>query len=117
MHDTRRKRKKNPMRAAYRNLKDHAKARKSDFWPNGIPFRLTFPSFRYFALRSDYLNRTGNGGHCLTVDRIDATKGYVKGNLQPLTRIANSIKKAKIDAIRMKAGFSWVEKHETNGQN
>ncbi|MEY2500605.1 MAG: hypothetical protein QOI07_939 [Verrucomicrobiota bacterium] len=88
------------MWAAWRSLKDHAKAR-------GIPFRLSLYTFRKFALQTDYLNRTGPNGHCLTVDRKDNTKGYTPRNIQPLTRIENTMKQARRDAIRMKAGFAW----------
>lgn len=100
--DCRRKRAANPMWAAWRQLKDHAKAR-------GIPFRLSLYVFRRFALQSDYLNRTGPNGHCLTVDRIDNKKGYLPRNIQPLTRAENAIKQARRDAIRMKAGFAWKD--------
>jgi hypothetical protein len=88
------------MRAAFRALKDHAVAR-------GIEFGLSFVTFRQFALQTDYLNRTGRNGHCLTVDRKDNLRGYVPGNIQPLTRAENTIKKAKRDAIRMEKGYAW----------
>jgi len=101
-HDARRKRAANPMWAAWRALKDHARAR-------GISFRLSLFHFRKFALVTDYLNRTGNNGHCLTVDRIDNRFGYYPKNIQPLTRAENATKKARQDAIRMKAGYAWKE--------
>ena len=93
------------MRAAWRALKDHAKAR-------GIPFKLPFPIFRKFALQTQYLNLTGSTRDCLTVDRIKNDRGYVRGNIQPLTRAENSMKKARHDAIRMKAGFSWRDSED-----
>jgi hypothetical protein len=95
------------MWAAWRALKDHARARKSKRWPMGIPFRLGFYTFRKFALQSDYLNRTGPNGHCLTVDRIDDNRGYFKNNIQPMTRAKNAEKKARQEAIRMRAGYAW----------
>lgn len=91
------------MWSAWRCLKDHAKAR-------GISFTLSFSHFRRFALQTDYLNKTGNGAHCLTVDRIDNLRGYSKNNIQPLTRAKNSEKKARQDQIRMTAGMKWKEK-------
>lgn len=100
------------MWAAWRALKDHAKARKSEKWPDGIPFKLNLGTFIKFAKQTDYLNRTGANGHCLTVDRIDDDRGYEKGNLQPLTRIKNSEKKARQDKIRMEAGMRWQEKYQ-----
>lgn len=99
-HESRRKRAANRMRAAWQSLKDHAKAR-------GISFRLSFYHFRKFALQTDYLNRTGRNGHCLTVDRINNRRGYYFKNIQPLTRIKNSEKRARQDEIRMKAGYAW----------
>lgn len=102
-HDTRRNRANHPMRHAYRNLKAHAKSR-------GIPFSLTFIVFRRFALRTDYLNRTGQKGSCLTVDRRNNLKGYTPQNIQPLTRAENSMKQARRDAIRMTAGFARKNK-------
>lgn len=88
------------MRAAWRNLKDHAKAR-------AIPFRLSLGTFTIFARKSDYLNRKGNGAHCLTVDRRNNLLGYTARNIQPLTRAANAMKQAHQDEIRMKAGYAW----------
>jgi hypothetical protein len=97
----RRWREKQPMRAAFRNLRDHAIAR-------GIEFALTFEEFRVFAEHSDYLNRTGNESGCLTVDRKDNLRGYVVDNIQPMTRSENSVKRAKYDAIRMRCGYRWA---------
>lgn len=107
---SRRYRKKNPIRYAYRALKDHAKAR-------GIPFTITLEYFRKFALASDYLNQKGLAGHCLTVDRKNNLRGYVKGNIQPLTKSANCIKRAKHDEIRMGAGYAWRDKQENETDN
>lgn len=100
------------MWAAFRALKDHAKARKSKRWPGGIPFHLDLGTFIRFAKQTDYLNRTGLNGHCLTVDRIVETRGYFKNNIQPLTRIKNSEKKARQDKIRMEAGMAWQANHQ-----
>lgn len=106
------------MHTAWRRLKDHAKSRKSEKWPNGITFTLTLRQFAIFAKQSDYLNRTGINGHCLTVDRIDDDRGYVWNrnpdinNIQPLTRIKNSEKKARQDKIRLEAGLRWQENYK-----
>jgi hypothetical protein len=91
------------MRAAWRNLKDHAAAR-------GIYFKLPFAYFRRYALRSNYLNRKGNGAQCLTVDRINNLRGYIVGNITFLTRQQNSIKQARRDEIRLRAGLAWKTK-------
>lgn len=91
------------MHTAWRRLKDHAKER-------GIPFRLKFIHWRPIAIQSDYVNRTGSNGHCLTVDRIDNTKGYSRANIQFLTRAKNAEKQGKRDEIRLKAGLAWKNK-------
>jgi hypothetical protein len=93
------------MWAAWRALKDHAKSR-------GIRFTLSLRAFRFFAIATSYLNRTGNSRDCLTVDRIDNKKGYTPKNIQALTRAENSMKRARQDAIRFKAGFAWKEKYK-----
>jgi len=90
------------MRYAFQTLKDHAKQR-------GIRFTLSFTLFRSFALQSDYLNRKGNGKKCLTVDRIKNTRGYVRGNIQALTRERNRDKQAKVDMIRRREGMKWKD--------
>lgn len=100
------------MWSAWRQLKDHAKARISKRWPNGIPFHLKLKDFVRFAKQSDYLNRTGQNGHCLTVDRIEEDRGYFLNNIQPLTRTKNSEKKARQDKIRMEAGMRWQENYK-----
>lgn len=96
----RRYRDRNPMRAHFDTLRTHARAR-------GIEFSLTFQQFAQFASESSYLELTGPFRMCLTVDRIDNTKGYVAGNIQPLTRSANSVKRCKQDAARMRHGYAW----------
>lgn len=102
----------------WRQLKDHAKARKSEKWPAGIPFKITLRGFIRFAKQTDYLNRTGQNGSCITVDRINDDRGYVFSenpkinNIQPLTRAENTIKQARRDAIRHKAGYSWQDNYK-----
>jgi hypothetical protein len=96
-------RRSQPISAAFATLRDHAK-------PRGIEFSISRQEFERFALESDYINRTGLGGSALTVDRIDNLRGYEPGNVQPLTRSANSVKRAKQDAIRQTKGFAWMER-------
>lgn len=103
------------MHTAWRRAKDHAKSRKSKKWPDGIPFKITIGQFIIFAKQSDYLNRTGNNGRSLTIDRIDDDRGYIfsrnpkLNNIQPLTRIKNSEKKARQDKIRLEKGYAWQQ--------
>lgn len=89
------------MRAAFAALRDHARGR-------GIEFTITFAEFEAFAVQSEYIEKKGNHREGLTVDRIDNLKGYVPGNIQPMTRARNSEKRAKFDAMRMRMGFAWA---------
>jgi hypothetical protein len=91
------------MRAAYATLRDHARER-------GIEFTIGFPEFEEFARQSDYLGQKGLGGDCLTVDRIDNLRGYVSGNIQPMTRSENSVKRCKFDAMRQSCGYVWMNR-------
>lgn len=93
-------RENSPMRAAYVRLKSHAAGR-------GIEFRISFRHFECFAIKSELIEKTGATADSLTVDRRDNLKGYVIGNIQPLTRARNSEKRAKHDEIRMRKGFAW----------
>jgi hypothetical protein len=95
-------RKAHPELAAFHNLKAHARSR-------GIEFTISFEYFERFARKSRLLERRGLHGAALTVDRMDNLRGYVVGNIQPLTRSANSYKRAVHDAIRMSAGMAWQE--------
>jgi hypothetical protein len=95
---------RNPMRSAYRALRDHAVAR-------GIEFTISYEEFREFALHSEYIEKKGPGGCHLTVDRVDNTLGYLPNNIQPMTRSENSVKMAKYDAIRLRQGYSMEAHH------
>ncbi len=90
----------NPFQAAFATLRDHARGR-------GIPFTISFNEFREFAERSDYIILKSNKADGLTVDRKDNLLGYVPGNIQPMTRSENSVKRCKQDMMRMQAGYSW----------
>lgn len=96
-------RQRRPFQAAYATLRDHAKARQ-------IEFALTFEDFRDFALRSHYIDQRGPFAPCLTVDRRDNLRGYVRDNIQPLTRAENSRKRARQDEMRTRCGFAWMQR-------
>jgi hypothetical protein len=76
---------KHPVNAAYLRLRYHAKER-------GISFSLTLEYFTDFCQRTNYLALRGIGKNDLTIDRIDATKGYEDGNIQVLTNSENKKK-------------------------
>ncbi len=75
-----------PIRAAYYNLRSHAKRR-------GIPVTITFDQFEAFVLSTGYIHKKGNRlrSH-LNIDRIDNTKGYSVDNIQVLTLYENGCK-------------------------
>lgn len=75
----------NPVRAAYLNLASHARERR-------IPFSLTFPHFETFCKETSYIELKGRNKNDLTIDRIDARKGYEDGNIQALTNTQNKKK-------------------------
>lgn len=81
---------KNPKRSAYAALRDHAKGR-------GIAFSLTFD---YFEGMLDGLrfwdHEAESRGDALSLDRIDPTKGYVRGNIRVITLSENVIEGNKI---------------------
>lgn len=96
---------KYPIHAQFYRLKGKARQR-------GIEFTITLAYFTKFAVQCDYVLATGNGKKSLTVDRIDNLKGYVAGNIQPLTRDENCIKQAKSDQRRYEAGNSWRSRYK-----
>lgn len=99
-HMMRRWRKANPMMDAYMRLRESARKRR-------IEFTISFEEFTDFALQCEYLELKGNAATSLTVDRIKNRIGYVAGNIQPMTRAQNTIKQAKRDEHRLRAGYSW----------
>ncbi len=99
------------MRAAFLICKQKAKRRKSKRWPDGIPWEITFAAFAIYARRTQYLTQKGNDAGSITIDRKDSRKGYVPGNLRPLTRRQNALNGAKEQFHRMENGYSWKKKH------
>lgn len=76
----------NPEKASYATLRDHAKGR-------GIAFTISFDywlgltdAFAYFEHTADTF------GDFLSIDRVNATKGYVPGNMRVVTISENAAK-------------------------
>lgn len=82
---TRRWRVNNPLKWAYKNLRDHARQRK-------VGFTLTLAHFGEVCEASGYLLLRGAEGHHMHIDRIDACLGYEDGNIQVLTCSENVAK-------------------------
>lgn len=77
---------RNPIAAAFKTLRNHAKERGKDF-------TLTLEHFRQFAEKTDYLKRKGKTSLSLHVDRICETLGYHEGNIQSVTLAENNRKR------------------------
>ena len=76
----------NPKKYAYNNLKDSARQRK-------LEFKMSFDYFRGLADSLGYFDKVcQERGEIATIDRVDATKGYVEGNLQVISLSENVIK-------------------------
>jgi hypothetical protein len=85
-HHHARWRAKNPMRAAWLNLRHHAKQRRREF-------DLSFEDFKAFVEENNYyLDHKGCLRHLYHIDRIDPRKGYTRENIQLLTCSENSAK-------------------------
>lgn len=75
----------NPLKVLFWNLKKSAKRR-------GKEFALAFEDFKNMAVKSGYDLLHGRGASDLHVDRIDASQGYVPGNVQVITASENTRK-------------------------
>lgn len=75
-------RKKNPMHAAYLDLKSNAKRR-------GHSFSITFDEFKQFCKKTSYMDVKGIYKDSYHIDRIDENKGYHMDNVQLLTNSQN----------------------------
>lgn len=80
----------NPIAYAWDKLKWSARKRK-------IPFKLTKAQFITFCLATGYAEGKGKTASSLSVDRIDASRGYEFDNIQILT-LADNSRKAHVDA-------------------
>jgi len=74
---------RNPVHAAYDNLRHHARQRK-------IEFTLTLAHFREIVEPTRYIDDKGCERHKLHIDRMDASLGYVDGNICVLTCSENA---------------------------
>jgi hypothetical protein len=83
-HQMQRWRSKDRVTADYCNLRDHAKARNIEFSITPDYWRGITDAFGLYA--------TGASGETLTVDRVDASRGYVVGNLRIVSLSVNAAK-------------------------
>jgi cobalamin biosynthesis protein CobT len=98
---------KHPVEYAYSNLKNRAKQR-------GIPFEISLQDFKSFCHKTQYIAGKGRTANSLSVDRIDQSKGYVKGNLQALTLSENVKKYVSYCYITKTAKAVTTERNQDN---
>lgn len=89
---SRRWRERYPVKAAFNTLRYNAKRR-------NIFFGLSFDFFKKFCKRTAYIQLKGPGPNDMTIDRIIPELGYIDGNIQMITRIANTIKQRKDEKV------------------
>lgn len=77
---------RNPLRAAFKTLRNHAKER-------GKPFTMSFEYFRALAVQTEYMARKGKTSLSLHVDRIREELGYTEANCQVITLAENNRKR------------------------
>jgi hypothetical protein len=100
---------KHPVEYAYNNLKNRAKQR-------GIPFEISIEDFKKFCHKTKYIQGKGRAADSLSVDRIDQSKGYVKGNLQALT-LSDNIKKFLSYCYITKTGKTVTTERNQDNEN
>ena len=76
---------------AFNNTRFNAKRR-------GHEFTLTFEQFKEFCIDTSYIELKGRYKNNMSIDRKEADKGYIYGNLQILT-VSDNVKKRFTDAI------------------
>jgi len=82
---SRRAKEVNPIKYAFRHLKFRAKER-------GHVFTLTLEQFEKFVSEKMPLELRGRTADCLSIDRIDPSRGYEIDNIQVMTISENSAK-------------------------
>lgn len=94
---------RNPTRAAFASLRDHAKGRK-------VEFSLTWEDFRRLSDATGYAANRGQTLGALAVDRIDFRRGYVPGNVRIVT-VAENAAKGYVEGVLAARGWSspWAE--------
>lgn len=94
---------RNPARAAFTTLRDHARGRK-------LEFSITFDQFLEICKVTGYVELKGNRPQDLSMDRIDFRKGYVPGNIRVTTVCINSKKGNVEKTVKLSWGLIvWSE--------
>lgn len=90
-HKRQAEKKRNPISYRYSCLKQNAKKR-------GIVFTLTISEFREWCEKVQYLKKVGITKDSFNIDRVIASRGYEKNNLQ-LINMGLNTRKTHMDAI------------------
>lgn len=106
------KAKLSPRRLIYQRLKGNAKAR-------GIQFCLDLDDIvvpdkcPYLGLELKF--GTGRPQHdSYSVDRVDSTKGYVKGNVEIISRLANMMKQDATPELLLRFAREVIKRYEVS---
>lgn len=103
MHNLRAWRTRNPMKAAFTTLRDHALGKKREF-------SLSFEDFKILCIETGYVEGKGQSPENLSIDRIDFRHGYIPGNIRVTTVTINSRKGNHEKFIKTSAGLvQWEE--------
>ena len=101
--------KNNPEKRIISIIKSRAKQKNMEFnvEPEDIKIPETCPIFNYPLLKQLVKGKFGPRYNSPSVDRIDNTKGYVKGNIQIISHKANSMKSNATPEELLKFAY-WV---------
>lgn len=103
-HHTTAWRKRNPVKAAWLNLRTHANRRK-------LAFDIPLEVFKELCERTGYLEGKGSRPESLAIDRIQNWKGYVMGNIRVVTVAVNGLKGYHEGKLKLSSGqeVMWEE--------
>lgn len=97
------------MKAAYQTLKYNT-TRRAKEQGRPKPFTITFEDFKEFCIETKYMAGKGRSKTSYTIDCIKEELGYVRGNLQKLTKSDNSKKE---QARRKTLVYDWQSRTAT----
>lgn len=92
-HYHNRRKQLDPAGHCFEILKSNAKRR-------GHEFGITIEQWREWCDKTGYIKKKGRLASCITVDRIDPTRGYFIDNIQPM-RNSDNVRKAFVDFYQM----------------
>jgi hypothetical protein len=92
--------------------KEHAKIRNKEF--NIEVEDVIIPEYcPYFGFKLETDVKKFNNPNYYTIDRIDSSKGYIKGNIQVISRLANTMKNSATEDELIKFAESIIKIHKS----